>query len=184
LEEAEQRLQEVHTLLGRRGQQGWERLSVERPRWGYVYDGVEVHSAVEDAHSAVEDAHSAVEDAHSAVEDAHSADKGHRLTVPLRVRGKAIGHVDLAMPGRPPTPEEEAVVRDVVNQASLALENARLYQDTQRHAAREQLIGEVTARMRETLDVEMVLQTAAREIREAMGLHDVAIHLEATNDHS
>jgi GAF domain-containing protein len=46
----------------------------------------------------------------------------------------------------------------VAGQLGLALESARLYQDTQRRAAQEQLVGEVTSRMRETLDVEKVLQ--------------------------
>ncbi len=160
LEKAEQRLLEVNTLLGRHSQEGWEQLSAERPSWGYIYDGIEVRPQ----------------------EDVRSTDDDHQLTVPFRVRGRVIGHVNIAMPGRPPTPEEEDVVRDVIVQASLALENARLYQDTQRRAARERLVGQVTAHMRETLDIEMVMQTAAREIRDAMGLHDVTIQLKALDD--
>lgn len=156
LKEAEERLQDVNVLLGRHGQEGWERLAAQRSGWGYVYDGAEVVPR----------------------EKARVAGDGHQLTAPLQVRGKVIGHLDLVMGEQPPTPEQEAVVQAVADQTSLALENARLYYDTQRHAAREQLIGEVTARMRETLDVEMVLQTAVREMREAMGLHDVMIRLE------
>jgi GAF domain-containing protein len=62
-----------------------------------------------------------------------------------------------------------------------ALESARLYQDTQRRAARERLVGEVTARMRETLDMDAVLQTAVQQMRQALGLHDVTIRLEGAD---
>jgi hypothetical protein len=57
------------------------------------------------------------------------------------------------------------------------LESARLHQDTQRRAAREQLIGDVTARIRETLDMETMLKTAAQEVRQALGLPEVTIRL-------
>jgi GAF domain-containing protein len=59
----------------------------------------------------------------------------------------------------------------------VALESARLYQDTQRRAAQERLVGEVTAHMRETLDIDTVLQIAARELGEVFGLPEVYIYL-------
>jgi hypothetical protein len=39
------------------------------------------------------------------------------------------------------------------------------------------LIGEVTSRMRESLDVETILRTAVQEVRQAMGLPEVIIRL-------
>lgn len=75
------------------------------------------------------------------------------------------------------TAEEITLLETLADQLGVALENARLYQDTQRRAIRERLTGQVTARMRETLDVDTVLQTAVREIGEALGLHDVTVRL-------
>jgi GAF domain-containing protein len=63
----------------------------------------------------------------------------------------------------------------------VTLERARLHEETQRRAARERLTSEVTARMRETLDMDSVLKTAVREMREALGLHDVMIQLTDTD---
>jgi hypothetical protein len=40
----------------------------------------------------------------------------------------------------------------------------------------------ISTRMRETLDVESVLKTAAREIGEALELHDLAIQLEMNTE--
>ncbi|MBN1933011.1 MAG: GAF domain-containing protein [Anaerolineae bacterium] len=107
------------------------------------------------------------------------------LAIPIKVRDRVIGVID----GRKPdgsgqwTPEEIAMMQALAEQSALALESARLYQDTQRRAARERMIGEVTGRIRETLDVEAVLKTAADEIRQALQLERLVVHLgEPGND--
>jgi GAF domain-containing protein len=58
-----------------------------------------------------------------------------------------------------------------------AMDNARLYQSIQRQAVREQMLAGLTARMRETLDVDTVLRTAANEIFQALALEEVSIEL-------
>ncbi len=101
-----------------------------------------------------------------------------KLTVPLEVRGQVVGGLDVYVPaGTPWTPEQRELLDALVEQLSVALESARLYQDTQRRAAREQLIGEVTGRIRESLDMETVLRTAAEQMREALDLEDVVVRL-------
>ncbi|MBN1660440.1 MAG: GAF domain-containing protein, partial [Anaerolineae bacterium] len=77
------------------------------------------------------------------------------------------------------TDEEQQVLMGLTAQLEVALESARLYQDTQRRAAQEQLIGEVTARMRESLDTDTVLRTAISEMGEALELFDVEVWLGA-----
>jgi GAF domain-containing protein len=52
-----------------------------------------------------------------------------------------------------------------------------LLDETRRNAAREQLIGEITVKIRETLDIETVAKTATEEIRKALDLPEVNIHL-------
>lgn len=94
------------------------------------------------------------------------------LVMPVKVRGQVIAVVG----GRKPqeasewTAEEIALVEAMTEQLSLSLESVRLYQDTQRRAERERVTGQITARIRESLDVETVLKTAVREIGEALGL--------------
>jgi len=108
------------------------------------------------------------------------------LVVPVKVRGQVVAVVG----GRKPqdagewTAEEIALVEAVTEQLSLALESARLYQDTQFRAERERVTGQLTTRIRESLDIEMVLKTAAREIGEALGLAalDVRMGTEMPSD--
>jgi GAF domain-containing protein len=104
---------------------------------------------------------------------------GATLAAPISVRDQVIGVLDAHKPAGAGgwTPEETTLMETLAEQLGLALESARLYQDTQRRAERERLTGEVTARMRETLDMEMVLKTAVQEVRHALGLPEVVVRL-------
>jgi GAF domain-containing protein len=101
------------------------------------------------------------------------------VAIPIKVRGRVIGVIDgTKRDDRGQwTDEEIALIQTFAEQAAVALEDARLYQDVQRRATRERLVGEVTTRMRETLDIDVVLQTAVQQMRQALKLHDVTIRL-------
>ncbi len=101
------------------------------------------------------------------------------LSLPLRVRGNVVGVVDARKPeGATGWSEREiALMEMLVEQVAVALESARLYEDSQRRAARERLLDELTIRMRETLDMEAVLRTAVQEVRRALDLPEVVVRL-------
>ncbi len=101
------------------------------------------------------------------------------LAVPIKVREDVIGVLDTYKPSDAGawTPEEIALLETLIDQLGLALESARLYRDTQRRAAHEQLASVITTQVRETLDVETVLQTAAREMQQALGLAEVEVRI-------
>ena len=106
IEEAESRLREVSVLLARSSQEGWSRLVASRPEWRYVYDRVDVRPA--------------------------PAPDDSQITIPLRVREGTIGRLSLRLGDRQPDAEEIALVQTIADQASQALESARLFQETQR----------------------------------------------------
>ena len=101
------------------------------------------------------------------------------VAIPVKVRGQVIGVLDAHRPaaGGEWTEEETALLETLTDQLGVALDSARLYQETERRAAQERLVGEVTARMRQTMDVDSVLQTAAQEMRQALGLSAMTIRL-------
>jgi len=107
------------------------------------------------------------------------AGDARRLAVPVKVRGEVIGVIDFSKSAKDSawTAEEIALTESLTEQLGTALEGARLYQDTQRRAAQEQLIGEVTSRIRESLDIETVLKTTASEMRQALDLDNLVIRL-------
>ncbi len=110
---------------------------------------------------------------------AHAVQDKQRLAVPVKVRGEVIGVIDFSKStgGGTWTDEEIALVESMTEQLGVALDSARLYQDTQRRAAQERLVGEVTSRMRATLDMNTILQTAVREIAQALGAQQAELRL-------
>ena len=72
---------------------------------------------------------------------------------------------------------ERILVEKVANQVALALENSRLVDETQKSAVRDQVIANISARVRETLDVESVLRTATTELRRVFDLKEAEISI-------
>jgi GAF domain-containing protein len=101
------------------------------------------------------------------------------LMLPVKYRDQTIGtivaHKVTSASGW--TSEEITLMETLADQLSTALDSARLYQDTQRRAVQEQLVGEITTHMRESLDMETVLKTAVNEMRQALGLEGVIVQL-------
>jgi GAF domain-containing protein/HAMP domain-containing protein len=106
------------------------------------------------------------------------------LGVPMMAGDRVLGVMAVqsyAMP-RAYDEHDRDVLTALANQAAIALQNALLFEETQRRAAQERLAGEIAARMRETLDMNSILQTTVREMGRSLSLHDVTIRLEIDAD--
>jgi GAF domain-containing protein len=108
-------------------------------------------------------------------------DDGARLAVPIKIRDQVIGVID----GRKTddagtwTQGEIELLQVLTERLGLALESARLYRDSQRREVRERTVGQIVGRVRETLDIDMVLQTAVREISAALDVAEVEVRMSA-----
>lgn len=93
------------------------------------------------------------------------------LAVPIKVRGEIVGVLDTYKPVGAGgwTSDEVLLLETIADRMGDALESARLYQDTQRRAAREQAIRQVTERMRRAVDVEAILQDTVTGLAKALG---------------
>jgi len=103
------------------------------------------------------------------------------LAVPIQLHGLPIGVLDFYNEGaeRAWSKDERALVEAVADQIALALENARLFEQTQQRARREQLIAEIGSKMRAAPDIESILRTTVHEIRRALGVSHGVIRLSA-----
>jgi GAF domain-containing protein len=101
------------------------------------------------------------------------------ISIPIQVRGQILGFVHARKPDRAGawSAEQTALLNTLIDQLGVSLDSARLYEETQERAERERMVGEITSHMRETLDLETVLQTAAREMRRALDLAEVEMRL-------
>lgn len=101
------------------------------------------------------------------------------LVAPIRVSGRLIGAIHTSRPAAEGAWSEEEIqlLRVLTDQLGVVLEGARLYQETQRRASRERLVGEITARMRQSLDVATVLRTTAAELGRLPGVAEATVHV-------
>ena len=102
-----------------------------------------------------------------------------RISLPISVRDQTIGlvHFSKGLAKQSWSEDELAVLNTIVEQLAIALDSSRLYAETQHRAEQERLVGEITSRMRQTLDVESVLQTAVEEIYQSLNLENLVIQL-------
>ncbi|MCB0208562.1 MAG: GAF domain-containing protein [Anaerolineae bacterium] len=104
----------------------------------------------------------------------------HNIATPLKLRNQVIGILGLQdnNPNRQWTSEEIALIEAVSEQMSLALENARLFEETGRRASRERIIADVTQQVWSADEIEAVMQTAVAKLGEKLQASEVIIRLE------
>ena len=175
--ESQAALEASRRAYGELSRQAWTEILHPRADWGYRYARQTVAPVEGDWRQEMLQA-----EAFDQIVREEDADRP-TLAIPLKVRDQVVGALSFRKDDRSETwtDEEVALLAVLTEQLGLALESARLYQDTQRRAAHERLTGEVTARLRESLDVETVLKTAAQEVRQALGLPEVVVRLISEN---
>ncbi len=70
------------------------------------------------------------------------------------------------------------LMESVSEQMSLAIENARLFDDTQQRAQRETLTREIADKIRGANNVEEILQTTVAELSRALGVSQTFVDLD------
>ena len=109
--------------------------------------------------------------------ESQSVDGG--LQMPLTLRGEIIGRITLQRKADSPgwSQGERTLVKKIAAQVALALDNSRLIEDVQKNAQRDQLLASVSSRLRETLDMESIMQSAAHEFVRALNLKEAEVRL-------
>lgn len=104
------------------------------------------------------------------------------IGAPLLFGDNVIGVISLQSYTTPHAYDEQSLrmLASIATQASIAIENARLIEETVARARQEQLLREISARVSAAVDAESVLQTATREIGRALGL-DTYVYLKGNS---
>ena len=98
------------------------------------------------------------------------------MNVPLALRDEVIGQINLSG-SEEWSPEERAWVESVATQAAIALENARLMDESRKQAGIERSVAEITTKIWAANTVDGILQTAAQEIGRALNGSEATIEL-------
>lgn len=114
-------------------------------------------------------------------QDNGSKEQRAAVAVPVKLRGEVIGilHIESHDPLKQWQADEVSLVQAVAERAAFAMENARLFQDARRRAAKERLISEATAHISGALNIENILQSTAEELERVLGGSEILIQFQS-----
>lgn len=175
LTQAQNALEATRRAYGEISRQAWRQLMRGRADWGYSYAEGQTRPAAGGWEPQMAQA------AQTGRMVGGNGESDQTLAIPIRVANELVGVLGCQKRQSQLdwTEDEVELLEGFGDQLGQTLERVRLHQETQLRAARERLVSEVTSSLYESLDVDQVLQTAAREISDALGLAAVDIQLEA-----
>ncbi|MBC7878436.1 MAG: GAF domain-containing protein [Anaerolineales bacterium] len=173
--QTQQALNEAQALYRQNLQEGWLSFSREEASIGYqqsLRGGKKLTTPIE-----TDEIRQAMNRGDVLVFNANETTRDASIVVPIKLRGQIIGALNIKAPtqGRRWTNDEVNLAEVISERLSLALENARLIQESQRQVIKEQTISEVTGKIGASINLKNVLQTAVEELGRAMPGSEVLI---------
>ncbi len=110
----------------------------------------------------------------------------HSMVAPVTLGGKTIGVFQAHRVETPTetglvnpswTEQDLALVEAVLDQVAQTAENLRLFEETRERAGRERIIREITDKLRAAPTLDMLLETAARELGQRLGVRHTVVEL-------
>lgn len=100
------------------------------------------------------------------------------ISAPIILRGQKIGNISIARKGEVVWSKlDKELIEEVANQVGLAVDNIRLLEEATERAKQEQTIGKLAARFSQSLDLDTLLQTAARELGQLPDVSEVSVFI-------
>ena len=96
----------------------------------------------------------------------------------ITLRGNKIGDISISRKEDAAWSKvDEELIFDVANQIGLAIDNIRLLEDATQRAKQEQTIGRLATRFGQSLDIDTLLQTAARELGQLPEVEEATVFI-------
>jgi len=103
------------------------------------------------------------------------------VAVPIQLRGQTLGAVEWELPLDDMSDNKLQLAQELANRLAVSLENARLFEESQRATERERIVNSIAAKLTPQTEVSEILQTAVREVGQALRAPQVSIRLHHTN---
>jgi GAF domain-containing protein/HAMP domain-containing protein len=160
-----------------------ERGSSTRNAWQqYMYqerkDSLVVHSGVNTDYEFDKLSYAVLKTGKALVGDATSRNT-IPFAVPIVLRGQTLGVVEYEVPQSEFNYDKVLLAEELVARLAISMENARLFQSSQQAAERERIVNTISTKLTGQTDIEDILQTAIREVGQALRTPQVAIRLTA-----
>ena len=184
LEETARALNQMQVLHRQYLQQEWQKESGKRNDLGYLFTPLGLSRQKATLPPEIEEA---VTKGQPVLEVHQSDDKKTEniLAVPIQLRGETIGTIHLKETSDDPVKWDEneiSMVKEVSDQIALALENARLFEQTIRRADRERKVLEITSQIRATNDPQEMLRIAAASLQKELNVSRAQVILQQQDD--
>ncbi len=173
-DEAQQALATAQRAYGEQSQIGWKELIHQSTNYGYrsTADG-NIYPLQSEVDKKLEQAMQ---------ENQVLLDENDLVAnIPIMVRGESVGAIQLSKPEHDLkwNQKDLSLARKLTAEISRAMDSARLFDETKKQADRERVVGEISNRMRETMDVESVIRLATEELYKLLDLEELSIYLNA-----
>lgn len=99
------------------------------------------------------------------------------VAMPIVLRGQTLGAVEWELPQQTFNEDKIELARELASRLAVSMDNARLFQESQRNAERERLVSSIAARLTTQTSIDSILQTAVREVGQALRVPNVSIRL-------
>jgi GAF domain-containing protein/HAMP domain-containing protein len=116
-----------------------------------------------------------------AIGDKPEGNSGYVTRFPIALREEVIGEINITSKNKL-NAEESSWVQAIITQAALALENARLLEESQNLAMRERYVTEITNKIWSANTIEGILQTSLRELGQVLDASEAIIELNVENE--
>jgi GAF domain-containing protein len=108
-------------------------------------------------------------------------DQNYQMTIPVKLRGEIVGILNVKTDEeRKWTGDEMDIITAIVERAALSIENTRLLEESRIAAEKERAIGEISAKISASTQIETILKTTVRELGKQIG--DARISVEIGSD--
>ena len=172
-------LSEVQTLYRQYQAQEWDAFMKQENKIGYHQ--LSIGGKVLERPLQSEEIQEGIERGEILVINSSLGKSESSMVVPVKLRGQVIGVLKIKAPttNRIWNQDEINLAEAISERLAIALDNARLLQDSQRRAAKEQKIGDVTAKIGASINMRSMLQTAVEELGRALPGSEVVIQFES-----
>jgi GAF domain-containing protein/HAMP domain-containing protein len=99
------------------------------------------------------------------------------VAVPVSLRNEVLGAIEWDMPRDSYNENVRQLAQELAARLAITADNARLFEQSQRLAERERLVNEIASKLTQQTDVSVILQTAVREVGQALRVPQASIRL-------
>jgi GAF domain-containing protein/HAMP domain-containing protein len=107
---------------------------------------------------------------------------GVTVAAPLKLREQVIGILTIRFQTQTIDADTLSLIEETAGRLAVALENARLYTETQNLVQRERTVSEISSRITTSFNIENILRTAVMEIGKMNPDAEVVVQLEQNKD--